>query len=400
MTAQHFPSSSCSAAFEKSNIPCLPLSTEESSGLMRTALPWGGYANLDSVTEIEHQLEVETQRSPERDGNHQQSSPCDSSRWRFENTSKLPHLLFVLKWCCLGFPWIFWDVKVSEYLNLTETTTSTLLSGAVSVGLAFTCLGLFGTSKQRYAYWMLSSGAAFTATVIIYGEGALWGFWSDQTAFWSGMMLFLFALFGSDLLLALYARFYKHDGSEFNRQTGMVTIARRFRKPFIAPFYEFDPVMQLMIMPHGGHDYALWLYHRYTGMKVCLANRLHSLGLDEPNLRAFWDTLQRYMDVSQPLPDLPILEQSRHLDPVTAMHDAATGRPARYWRDIKPRVWMQTEGHKLRSKLLAYPWQTKPCIFQQRFDPSLSIETYYRRQEARGIRATPRADDFDDVHRP
>ncbi|EQM80068.1 hypothetical protein NA644_07690 [Pseudomonas stutzeri] len=30
---------------------------------------------------------------------------------------------------------------------------------------------------------------------------------------------------------------------------------------------------------------------------------------------AFWDTLQRYMDVTQPLPELPILEQFRHLDP-------------------------------------------------------------------------------------
>ncbi|MFZ3204442.1 MAG: hypothetical protein WA161_11295 [Pseudomonas sp.] len=207
------------------------------------------------------------------------------------------------------------------------------------------------------------------------------------------------ALIGADALLGLYARFYEHDGSEFSRQAGTLAIARRLRKPFVAPFYEFDPVMQLMVTPHGGHDYALWLYHRYTGTKVCLAGKLHSLGLDKPNLLAFWDCLQRYMDVQQPLPDMPILEQSRHLDPVTATHDAASKRPPRYWRDINGKAWERKEGKQLREKLAAYSWQQQPCILQARIDPNLSIETYYRQQEAKGIHATPKGDDFDNVHR-
>ena len=130
-----------------------------------------------------------------------------------------------------------------------------------------------------------------------------------------------------------------------------------------------------------------------------MANKIHSLGLDKPNLLAFWDTLQRYMDVEQPLPDMPILEQSRHLDSVTAAYDAATNRPSRYWRDINTKVWVRKEGKQLREKLASYPWQQQPCILQARIDPDLSIETYYRQQEARGIHATPKGDDSDNIHR-
>ncbi|MFN3581085.1 MAG: hypothetical protein ACK4VV_11500, partial [Pseudomonas sp.] len=148
-----------------------------------------------------------------------------------------------------------------------------------------------------------------------------------------------------------------------------------------------------------GHDYVLWLHHRYTSTKVCLATKLHSLGLDKPNLLAFWDTLQRYMDVEQPLPDLPILEQSRHLDLVTAAHDEAHNRPPRRWRDTDAETWSRKEGRQLREKLASYPWQQQPCILQEKIDPGLSIEHYYRQQEANGIQATPKGDDFDNIHR-
>src|SRR5690606_40640405 len=104
--------------------------------------------------------------------------------------------------------------------------------------------------------------------------------------------------------------------------------------------------------------YASWLQHRYDATKVCLARKLHTLGLDKHNLNAFWDTLQRYMDVSQPLPDLPVLEQSRHLDPVTAAHDAATGRNPRQWRDSNVEASNRTAGTKMRDDGGAYPRPT------------------------------------------
>jgi len=206
-------------------------------------------------------------------------------------------------------------------------------------------------------------------------------------------------LVGWDYLLDLYLRVFKHDGSEFNRKTGMLTVARRFRQPFTAPFYEFDATMELRPSPHGNSSMSIWLHHRYSSFEVFLGGKVQSLGMSREECLAFWDTLQRYMDVSQPLPELPILEPFRHLDPTTAAHDNRTQRPPRRWRDLKYRVWERTGRPAMMQGNLDYPWQNQPCILKAKIDPALSIETYYRAQEAKGIQATPKADDFDDVHR-
>ncbi|WP_339434338.1 MULTISPECIES: hypothetical protein [unclassified Pseudomonas] len=207
------------------------------------------------------------------------------------------------------------------------------------------------------------------------------------------------ATLGSDSLIWLHSKISTHDGSEFNRLDGMLRFKRRFRRLFVAPFEEFDPVLQLLPSGYGSHDYALWLHHRYTDTKICLATKVHSLGLDQANTLAFWDCLQRYMDITQPLPDLPVLEQSRHLDPVTVAHDAKTSRNPRRWRDQSEKGWITGGQKALAKQLQEYPWQKEPCIVKARIDPSLTIEAYYRVQEAKGIHATPKADDFDNIHR-
>lgn len=395
MTTQEKLSVYGSGAFCASRIPSLAPAKEAHTGLMDRPLAWGHYARLDSAVEVEHQLEAAFHTSyerQEREGRKKQIF-CDAQRWNFENVSRVPYFLFILKLMCFMFPFYIWGVEIAVVVD------GSLAIALASILLAIISLTLFN-NRQRYAFILMATSALLTAAVIAWNQNALWGFWSEQTAFWLGMILFAIALFGADALLWMYSRFYTHDGSGFNRRDGTLTIARRFRKPFVAPFYEFDAVCQLQVTPHGGHDYVLWLHHRYTDTKVCLATKLHSLGLDKPNILAFWDTLQRYMDVDQPLPDLPILEQSRHLDPVTAAHDKARNRPKRRWRDMDVQVWRRKEARALREKLAAYPWQQQPCILKARIDPNLSVETYYRQQEADGIHATPKGDDFDNVHRP
>ncbi|MOA18577.1 hypothetical protein D3C78_1389040 [compost metagenome] len=139
--------------------------------------------------------------------------------------------------------------------------------------------------------------------------------------------------------------------------------------------------------------------YRYTGNKVFLGARGQSMGMRMKDCLAFWDTLQRYMDVSQPLPELPILEQFRPLDPATAEHDRHSGRNPRYWRDMSYQDWEKRGRGELMKRIEAHPWQNQPCIVEAATDPSLSIGVYYRSQEAKGIQATPKGDDFDDVHR-
>ncbi|MFJ4143762.1 hypothetical protein ACIPY9_13335, partial [Pseudomonas sp. NPDC089734] len=174
----------------------------------------------------------------------------------------------------------------------------------------------------------------------------------------------------------------------------MVRFKRRFRRLFVAPFEEFDAVITLLPSGYGSHDYAITLYHRYTNTRLCLATKLHTLGLDKANALAFWDCLQRYMDVTQPLPDLPVLEQSRHLDPVTVAHDAHTQRKPRRWRDQATRGWKSNGEKKLNEQLQRYPWQQHPCVIKTRLSEELTIEAWYRRQEAKGIFATPKAENF------
>ncbi|MNY76227.1 hypothetical protein D3C86_2157430 [compost metagenome] len=51
------------------------------------------------------------------------------------------------------------------------------------------------------------------------------------------------------------------------------------------------------------------------------------------------------------------------------------------------------------KRIDSYPWQSKPCIVEAKIDSNLSIELYYRSQEAKGIQATPKGDDYDNIHR-
>ena len=84
------------------------------------------------------------------------------------------------------------------------------------------------------------------------------------------------------------------------------------------------------------------------------------------------------------MPDLPVLEPNRPLDPVTAEHDRHTGRDPHYWRKRTYQGW-PAKRKMLDRRLQGYPWQQQPCIVRARIDPGLSIEAYYRRQEAKGI---------------
>ncbi|KPW48763.1 hypothetical protein ALO95_03017 [Pseudomonas syringae pv. antirrhini] len=126
---------------------------------------------------------------------------------------------------------------------------------------------------------------------------------------------------------------------ELNRRTGLVTIFgyKRHRKEgvideFIAPFYEFDAYMITTHDRHGSY-YGLLLQHRYEEQRI----NFHALlGPDDFQQRpcALWDFLQNYMDTSGPIPDIPLFEPYRHLDPVTAIYDQQRGRNSRYWIDM------------------------------------------------------------------
>jgi len=150
------------------------------------------------------------------------------------------------------------------------------------------------------------------------------------------------------------------DGcSEFNRLTGQVRFALGRGKFFGAPFVEFDAYVERVVQ-QGGIFYRLMLVHRYTG-KTFNQTSLSNIEPEKSEVLALWDMLQRFMDVTQPLPDVPRLEPFRHLDPVTRQRDEEVGRDPRYWRDLDIEAWKQGGGIELLNRLRSYPWGSRVC---------------------------------------
>jgi len=170
------------------------------------------------------------------------------------------------------------------------------------------------------------------------------------------MCLHLFFRYPFTWFLERHPDFIVKDlGCGFFRPTGMVKFRTWREETFEAPFIEFDPYISFHVNPKGPTSCKLQLRHRYSGWQTAVAS-VHSTLKHE--LYAHWDELQRYMDVSQPLPDIPALEPYRHLDPTTAEFDAAgkRGRRADYWATLDLE-WWENEGYPAQLEAIReFPW--------------------------------------------
>ncbi|MDI9243999.1 hypothetical protein [Marinobacter sp. CHS3-4] len=161
------------------------------------------------------------------------------------------------------------------------------------------------------------------------------------------------------LLGKLLDRSLESGESAFSRETGEVSFALPAGKKLTAPFEEFDAYVERVVQ-QGGIFYRLIFVHRYTA-KQFTHTSLSRIEPSKEEVLALWDMLQRYMDVSHPLPDMPRLEPFRHLDPVTAEHDQKTGRNPRFWRDLDLEAWKQGEGAEWLKRQVEYPWNRRVC---------------------------------------
>ena len=409
------PKSYADSAYRSNAIPAQPphkwSQDANRTGPTRTQLRWGHYANLEPWQDVDAQLQPAAHNS--LDEKNEDDLYINQKRWNFDNTSKWMILFPYLKWSSIFFiPWGFWMSSfigiASNFLDWITRNYSVSASMSLATAIAFFSVAMMGLSSwymwadnPRYKHYLIQVAIGFAVALFAslltfqtspYGTDLFW--------LCGGMALSVFmGLIGWDYLQDLYLRVFAHDGSGFNRQTGMLTIGRRFQKPFSAPLYEFDATLEFRPGPHGNSGFAIWLHHRYTSVEVFLGAKIQSLGMTLEEALAFWDTLQRYMDVTQPLPELPILEQFRPLDPPPAEHDRQSKRDPRRWRDMPYRAWERRGRAEMIKRNRDYKWQEQPCIIQSKIDPSLSIEAYYRSQETKGIQATPRGDDYDNIHR-
>jgi hypothetical protein len=129
---------------------------------------------------------------------------------------------------------------------------------------------------------------------------------------------------------------------ELNRTTGMVTLFKKNKPYFTHPFIEFDCVLMSSPTQQGFLNYSLTLIHRYRDYSVGVPIS-GSMGANHKVIEylRFWNMVQRYMDISQPLPDILVLEPARQRDPTTIAYDKEHNRNPRYWRDMTDEEFKQ-----------------------------------------------------------
>lgn len=123
-----------------------------------------------------------------------------------------------------------------------------------------------------------------------------------------------------------------------NRKTGMVTLySSSDYVVYSHPFIEFDCRMIEVTGPSGSPKFNVVLCHRYSdySQPINIGDLIDSARSDDQ--KRLWNVIQQYMDVSQPLPDLPFPEPFRSEDLTTAAYDKEIGRDPNYWRSMSYR---------------------------------------------------------------
>lgn len=148
---------------------------------------------------------------------------------------------------------------------------------------------------------------------------------------------------------------------ELNRRTGMVTLFKDPEKEGQsgeirgeAPFHEWDGYLLSLPDHQGNIWYRLVLVHKTQEWALPM-NQLLAATTNREDVLAYWDLVRQYMDVTKPLPDIPLFEAYRHLDPTTRSHDEKKGRDPLYWRDMSEQDY-EAFKRRNRTALADYSW--------------------------------------------
>ena len=115
--------------------------------------------------------------------------------------------------------------------------------------------------------------------------------------------------------------------SYLNRRTGMVVLPRRQGPALEVPYKDFEPRILRSTGGQGEIYHTLMYVHKSGELSFGGGENFYA----DSYLRAVY--LEQFMDITQPLPDIPPLEQYRDRDPTTVAYDKLTNRNPRYWRD-------------------------------------------------------------------
>jgi|GEM_PF-1656023 len=148
---------------------------------------------------------------------------------------------------------------------------------------------------------------------------------------------------------------------ELNRRTGMVTLFKDPEKEGQsgevrgqAPFHEWDGYLLSLPDHQGNIWYRLVLVYKTREWALPM-NQLLTATTNREDVLAYWDLVRQYMDVTKPLPDIPLFEAWRHLDPTTAEYDRKKGRDPQYWRNMDEEDYEDFK-RKNRTALAHFSW--------------------------------------------
>ena len=163
--------------------------------------------------------------------------------------------------------------------------------------------------------------------------------------------------YGRLLLAHLTDKLQRANPTGLYRREGVVRIKER-KSVFEAPFIEFDAYLIHTPSGRGGRYFNLVLQHRYNKHQLWMKG-LVTDAMNQNDVYAYWDMVQQFMDVSGPLPDVPIFEPFRSRDPVTREWDERTDRDPFKWRKVTSDSWRknheQTHRNRLRNTNFHHP---------------------------------------------
>ena len=137
---------------------------------------------------------------------------------------------------------------------------------------------------------------------------------------------------GSFIIFNICNQIYKRVADEeggyvFERTTGKIYWHHsETQKVVVMDFKDCVPYITGAYTPMGtGAINYGYLYNTKLKISIPIATRSYRDSV------LAWNFLVNYMDTSQPLPDIPLFESVRHLDPTTKAYDQKTGRDPDYW---------------------------------------------------------------------
>lgn len=244
------------------------------------------------------------------------------------------------------------------------------------------CIRYATLPKSSWALlWMQHGGRIcfiWLFPIAVFVMGVLWWQIRNETSFadffQEGILPMFFYMFLPMLLCWGIGRFFEKKYPhiiyrppkgplwEMNRRTGLVTLFDDVTKDETAgqikaqaPFHEWDGYLMSLPDHQGNIWHRLMLVHKTREWALPL-NQLLAATTNKGDVLAYWDLIRQYMDVTKPLPDIPVFESYRALDPTTQAHDAKKGRDLRYWFDMNDDTF-EAVRRENEAKVRSYSWR-------------------------------------------